>query len=296
MMRGVMRGFVVAARPLYLPGGLLLYAIGVALGRGPRDGAAIAAGAVVVTVVHVLTHFVNDAADVVTDDRTASPTVFNGGSRAIQRGLVTPRELHLAAAALAALVLLLAAMEAAHGLPRLAALHLAILVLGYAYSGAPFAFGRRGLGEVVTALVMGVLVPVAGAEAAGGATAQTLALTLPLFAETAFARLSTAYPDLAVDRATAKWTLPAWLGERRASLAFGAVALAIAAAGLAVAPALPAPGWQRACALAVASAAALVAWLVGSGRAARRPILVPLVGLGVYGASLVVVLAVCLAR
>ncbi|MCK6530325.1 hypothetical protein L6R50_23140 [Myxococcota bacterium] len=51
----------------------------------------------------------------------------------------------------------------------------------------------------------------------------------------------------------------------------------------------PAPGWQGA-ALGAAAVAAWIAWAVHTGRAERRPVWVPLAGLGAYGASLGVLL------
>lgn len=288
-----MRGFVVAARPRYLPGGLLPYALGVVLGRGAARPAAVFAGAAVVVFVHTVTHWVNDADDAETDALTASPTMFTGGSRAIQRGLVTPERLLRGARALSVAVLGIALLEVAVGDPIAAALHLAILGFGYAYSGAPFVLGRRGLGEADTALVMGVLVPLAGAHAGGGVSPVVWAVSALLFAETVVARLGTAWPDWEADRATNKRTLPVLLGRRRCAVAFAGAAALVALAGLLAAPSLPWPGWQRANAIAFASVAAIMAWLVGSGRAERRPIVLPLLGAGAWGASVLGLLVAC---
>lgn len=285
------QGLMVAVRPRYLPGGLLLYAVGLAAAGRRAPALEAAAGLCVVALVHAVTHFVNDAADVETDAR-ARPTGWSGGSRAIQRGLATPAGLLRAATALAALVVALAAWEAASGRGRAAALHLAILGLGWAYSGWPLALGRRGLGEAVTGLVMGVLVPLAGAAAAGATV--PAALLGMLFAQTAFARLCTAWPDLAADRATGKWTLPALLGPRRSALAFAAAAAASLWLGLAAAPLVPHPAWQRANALLFALAAGAVAAWVGAGRAAAAPERLPQASFFAYGSSLLMLLATLL--
>ena len=274
-----MTGLLLAARPFYLSGGLMLYALGVLAGSR-RDAAAIAVGTLVVVLVHVVTHYVNDAEDVVTDDRTASPTAFTGGSRAIQRGLVTPAVLLRAGAVLSAVVGGVVAWEIAEGDGTAAALHLAILVLGYAYSGRPFALGRRGLGEVTTATVMGVLVPLAGAHAAGGTV--PVAILALLFVMTLFARLCTAWPDVDADRDTGKRTLPVLLGPAHVAIGFAVTALVVAGVGVFAGALAAAP---------VTLAAAWIAWMIHTGRAARRPVLVPMAGVAAYGAGLFVLLA-----
>lgn len=286
-----MYGLLLAARLLYLPGGLLVYCVGVALGRGGGAPGAIACGALVVVLVHVLTHFVNDAEDVVTDERTAAPTAFYGGSRAIQRGLVTPRRLLRASLWLAAAVAGLAGLLVAFGDWGGAGLALAMMGLGYAYSGRPFTLGRRGLGEVDAALVMGVLVPLAGAHAAGGVTPTLWAVLPVFFFEIVLGRLCTAYPDLAADRDTGKRTLPVILGPRGSAAGFGLAAVLIAVLGQWTAAALPHPTWQRAATLVVALSGFGLAWLVGSGQAERRPTLLPMIGFPACGVHLFVLWA-----
>lgn len=279
-----MHGLLVAARPLYLGGGLLLFALGAALASGRRDWVGLGLGTLVVILVHVITHWVNDAEDVVTDAES-DPTALTGGSRAIQRGLVTPARLLTGSTWLGALVGAVAMVDVARGDGRSAALHLAILFFGYAYSGRPFMLGRRGLSEFDAALVMGVLVPLAGAHAGGGITRATWALTAVLFVETVFARLCTAFPDLAPDRATGKRTIPAMVGERGSIVAFLVVASLVIATGLAAAPFLPSPGLQRVRALVVATAPLSAAVAIATGFAARRRIATPLIGVVGYGVS-----------
>jgi 1,4-dihydroxy-2-naphthoate octaprenyltransferase len=288
-----MRGLWIASRPLYLPGGVMLYVLGALLaGRRPALAALpTMLGAIVVVLVHVITHWVNDAEDVETDDRTSSPTPLTGGSRAIQRGLVTPAALLRASLVLSIAVVAIAAFELVIGDSIAAALHLAILVLGYSYSGRPFAFGRRGLGEIVTATVMGALVPIAGAHAAGAISAPVTAAATLLFVETIFARLCTAWPDLEADRATGKRTIPVLLGARRSALGFLGAGVATIAVAFHVAPMLPAPGWQRAGAVVVALLAFAVASVVASGRAPKRPIVVPILGVLAYGVGMSVLFA-----
>lgn len=272
-----MRGLIVAVRPMYLGGGLLLFAIGAAMAGAPFDPRAIARGLLVVILVHVITHYVNDAEDVATDAQS-DPTAFTGGSRAIQRGLVTPARLLRASALLGAIVVAVAAVELAMGDRVAAGLHLAILLFGYAYSGRPFMLGRRGLSEIDAALVMGVLVPLAGAHAARGIDRATWAVAGVLFVETVLARLCTAYPDLDADRATGKLTIPALVGRRGSVAVFAAVGLIIVVVGIALAPMLPAPNVQRVRAVVAASAALACVYAMVSGLARRRPVVMPIIG------------------
>jgi 1,4-dihydroxy-2-naphthoate octaprenyltransferase len=290
-----MRGLLVAVRPMYLGGGLLLYAIGAAMAGAPYDARAIARGLIVVVLVHVITHYVNDAEDVATDAQ-ADPTAFTGGSRAIQRGLTTPRALMRASALLSAIVVAIALVELAMGDRVAAALHALILLFGYAYSGRPFMLGRRGMSEVDAALVMGVLVPLAGAHAARGIDRATWAIAGVLFIDTVFARLCTAFPDLDVDRATGKYTIPALVGVRGTVVVFAVVGALIAVVGIALAPSLPSPGVQRVRALAVASVALLGALAVGSGFAQRRRASMPLIGIVGYAITQFTLLATALMR
>lgn len=283
-----MHGLLIATRPMYLGGGLVLFALGAALGAGrswdERDPVALTLGALVVVLVHVITHYVNDAEDVATDDLT-TPTALTGGSRAIQRGLVTPQALLRVSAWLAALVGVIAMIDLARGDGLSAALHLTTLLFGYAYSGRPFTLGRRGMSELDAALVMGVLVPLMGAHAAGGITLASGAAAGVLFVETVFARLCTAYPDLEPDRRTGKLTLPVLVGERGAPWLFALATLAIAITGLLLAGSLPSPRLQQVRALVVTLVAACAFIAVRSGLAKRRPIVTPILGVVAYGLS-----------
>jgi 1,4-dihydroxy-2-naphthoate octaprenyltransferase len=117
-----------------------------------------------------------------------------------------------------------------------------------------------------------------------------VAAVLVLFVETVFARLSTAYPDLDPDGRTGKRTLAVLLGPRHVPLAFVAIACVMLVLTATVAPFLPEPAWQRASFLGVALAAAAIAWIIHSGRGAKTPVLVPMIAIGAYGASLTTLL------
>ncbi len=276
----------------------MFFVLGAALAGTPRgalDLRALSIGMVVMLLVHVITHYVNDAEDVATDERS-QPSPLTGGSRAIQRGLVTPAQLLGVSAVLAVVVVLIAAAEIATGDHLAGALYLAILFFGYAYSGRPFMLGRRGMSEVDAGLVMGVLVPLAGAHVAGGINRAVWAAAGVLFVDTMLARMGTAFPDLEADRETGKRTIPAMVGPRRSVIAFALLGLVVAAVGFALAPLLPEPDWQRARAVVGAAGGLLAAWAIASGAAARWRMLVPLVVMGPFGLSAAVLFTAALAR
>ena len=282
-------GLFVSARPFYLPGGLLLYILGVLAGAGRVHVWAAVMGLVIVTLVHVLTHYVNDAEDVATDNATNDPTMFTGGSRAIQRGLITARELRRASGLIAVIVVALIIAMAVAGHLIGAVLFAAILILSYSYSGPPLMLGRYGLGEVTAAGVMGFLVPLAGSCAAGGFSPELWPLVALLTAQTFFARLCTAYPDLDADRATKKWTLTALLGERGSAFAFLGAALANFIVGAVIAPLQPSAAARLASGSIVAGASALIAILIVTGAAKKKPIMAPILGLGATSVGLLII-------
>jgi 1,4-dihydroxy-2-naphthoate polyprenyltransferase len=284
-----MYGLLVSARPFYLPGGLLLYVLGVLVGPDPIQAWAVAMGLVLVTLIHALTHFVNDAEDVATDNATDDPTMFTGGSRAIQRGLTTVARLRHASWAIAVIVVALIIAMALAGDWIAALLFGAILLLSYSYSGPPLMLGRYGLGELTAAGVMAFLVPLAGSCAAGGFSAELWPLVALLFAQTFFARMCTAYPDIEADRATGKWTLTALLGERGSAYAFLAVAFANFLAGAVVGTAQLSSDARLASGSVVALAAGFIAILIATKRAKEKRVVVPMIGLGGTSVALLIV-------
>ncbi len=282
-------GLIVSARFNFLSGGIALYAIGVLFGRGSARPLDVAIGIVAVSLVHIITHLVNDAEDVITDEQTSNPTLLNGGSRAIQRGLVTPAQLRWASLVLSVAVLVISIVAAILGQPLAALLFMAMLGLGYSYSGPPLMLGRHGLGELTAGLVMALFVPMAGALAAGGFTPGLWAVVPLLVAQTIFARFCTAFPDIEADRQTRKWTIPALAGPRGAAIAFAGIAAIILVIGLVVGPSLDAYAARRTSAIVVALAGFLIAALIATGRVERHPVIVPVIGFLAFGAGMVLI-------
>jgi len=182
-------------------------------------------------LIHVGTNLLNEYADHVSgnDAANTTPTPFSGGSRVIQKGLIGPRAILLAAVASLALggsvgvylnlvtdgnvVLLLGA---------------AGIFLAYSYNVRPLRLGYRGLGEPAVGIGFGPL-PVAGAYyvQAGSLGPRVFLISLPIAVLIALVLLINGFPDHAADRAVGKNTLVVLLGKSRAVILYHALLAAV---------------------------------------------------------------------
>jgi 1,4-dihydroxy-2-naphthoate octaprenyltransferase len=143
-----------------------------------------------------------------------NPTPFSGGRRFIQQGILSPR-----ATLLAALAFL--AIGAAIGLVIvLVTQSLVILLLGLAgllggffYTARPIQLGYRGVGELVIALLFGLL-PVYGSYYLQTQAIETVPLSPALVVSILIFLLILVneFPDVDADAAVNKKTLVVWLG------------------------------------------------------------------------------------
>lgn len=145
-----------------------------------------------------------------------------GGSRVIQSGLISPRQL---SGALIALLLATFAVGAwlvgTSGLPWLWGLVLFAAASAVFYVAPPIRYGHRGLGEVFVCLNMGFIM------VAGTATVLTgrffpasLALSLPVGLMVAGVMYYQSLPEIETDPAAGKQTLASRLGKEGAVLLF----------------------------------------------------------------------------
>jgi 1,4-dihydroxy-2-naphthoate octaprenyltransferase len=182
----------------------------------------------------VAVHWANEAADAATDDLTIRTRV-SGGSGALAHSGIDPSVLTRWSIILAAAVLAGALAVIATGrMPIGAGLLLAVGVVGgLAYSVAPLALMRRGIGELANAVFGGLLLPLYGvASAAGRVEVLDLLAFLPFTFVTFCSVMATAWPDRVADGATGKRTLQVRLqpGRLRAIYAASVVAWATALA------------------------------------------------------------------
>jgi 1,4-dihydroxy-2-naphthoate octaprenyltransferase len=149
-------------------------------------------------------------------------TPFSGGSRVIQLGLLSPKEVlagSIILFALGALIGLYLTLTRGITVLYLGAIG---IISGFFYTAPPFKFASRGVGELLVGLNFGVLVVL------GSYYVQTKSLAIePLLASLPVSLLITAvlwineFPDYRADRDTGKLTLVVRLGRRRAVDLYG---------------------------------------------------------------------------
>jgi 1,4-dihydroxy-2-naphthoate octaprenyltransferase len=267
------RAWWLAIRPNTLPAAIGPVAVGlgaaVAVGTPLRADTALACLAVAL-LLQVVANLANDLSDFHRGADTADRT---GPTRVAAAGLVTPRALQVAIALVLGLAGLVGLYLVAVGGVVLLALGALAMVSALAYTGGPWPYGYRGLGEVFVFGFFGLV------AVAGTAYLQALALE-PLFvlAAVPVGALVTAIlvvnnlRDIPTDRAADKRTLAVTFGERFAKAEF--VALLVLAA--VVPPLAVVAGWVGPTAvlplLAIPLALPLVAEVraVGPGTDRRR--------------------------
>ena len=205
--------FLRLSRPLFLFGGVLLYALGALIAR--YQGSAINVGLywrgqLSVTALQLMTHYLNEYWDVETDSLNRNRTPFSGGSGVLVHGEL-PRE----TAFTAAMVCLAIAMAAASWLIFTSAVPLSvwvILLLGfigaYFYSSPPLMLSSTGYGELTTSIVVAGLVPALGHVVQSRQLSFLVLLaTAPLVLLHLAMLLAFEFPDLLSDEAAGKRTL-----------------------------------------------------------------------------------------
>ena len=207
--------FVRLSRLEFLVGGFAGFGLGAAVAA--HAGARItllsyAAGQLMVTAFHLMTHYANEFFDL-EGDRFGAATPFSGGSGVLVTGTLPPQTARTAALVCAALGISVCAALAWTGPPLAAGLGIAIGGGAWAYSAPPLRFAARGWGELDTALVVAVLVPLAGyamftGSIDGRAFAATIAPAAAMFAM----MIAVEWPDRNADIRAGKRNLLVRLG------------------------------------------------------------------------------------
>jgi 1,4-dihydroxy-2-naphthoate octaprenyltransferase len=239
--------FVRLARPHFLLGGLLLYALGAVIARYegyPVDWRVYGVGQLFVTSLQLMTQFLNEYWDVKADRLNTSRTLFSGGS-----GMLGPDGLQRETAFTAAVACLAVATGAAVWLlfeTRLAPAALAIMVLAFLgtffYSSPPISLVSTGFGELAASALVAGLVPALGHLLQAGHPSPLIVLaTAPLMMFHLAMLVAFEYPDFLSDEAAGKRTVLVRLGRRRGMLIHnGALLAGIGLAVLATFVGLPA--------------------------------------------------------
>lgn len=226
--------FLRLGRPLFLGGGFLLFALGAALARWAGhaiDLPRYLLGQATVTAFQWMTHYANDYFDYAADRANTTPTQWSGGSRVLANGEL-PRGVALVAAlvlgAIGCVLGTALVTRSPHG-ALVAATLVAMAVLAWQYSAPPLRLCATGLGELDTAIVVTVLVPLLGfvVQAPDLVGARQVALAIVPLALLQFAMLvAIEFPDAISDAAENKRTLVVRLGTAAAARLWIAITLA----------------------------------------------------------------------
>lgn len=224
--------FIALGRPLFLVGGFVMHALGVAAALyngAPLNLTTMLWGQIAITATQWMTHYANDYFDRAADRLNQTPTNWSGGSRVLLKGAVSARAAYIAAvlfaciAIVAALVLALTAPTGTAALPLI----LLALLLAWFYSAPPLRLHSRGVGELTTAIIVPGLTPLTGyVLQTGHLDLLPILAVLPLCCLQFCMLLAIEFPDAAGDHAAQKRTLVVRLGTERSARLYALVLIA----------------------------------------------------------------------
>jgi 1,4-dihydroxy-2-naphthoate polyprenyltransferase len=212
------------SRPIFLLGGIAVYALGAGIAHAQGfvvHSASYVLGQLFVTGLQLMTHYLNDYWDIEADRLNESRTMFSGGSGVLVAGLLSRK------AALTAAVACLAVSGTAAALliildsatPLCLWLMLWIFLGAYSYSSPPLNLASSGVGELTASLVVAGLVPALALVLSEGRPSPTVALALaPLVLLHYAMLLAFEFPDERSDQEAGKRTLLVRIGRYRAGL------------------------------------------------------------------------------
>ena len=194
----------------------VLLGIAIAATHGSFDALAAVLTVIGASFVQLGLNVANDVFDTVqgADDANVTPTRFSGGSRVIQYGLLSLRQM----AAMAAVFYLVAAgiglvLLWLRGSPALLAIGGLGLVVSVAYTAPPLRLVYRGLGEVAVAVGCGPLMVVGAYVVQTGGTLswEPVVASIPIALLVALILYVNEIPDRRGDARAGKRTLPVQL-------------------------------------------------------------------------------------
>jgi 1,4-dihydroxy-2-naphthoate octaprenyltransferase len=247
-----LRLYIRLARPHFLLGGLLLYALGAGIARylgTPIDWGVYILGQVWGTLLQLSTHFLNEYFDIEYDLNNPNRTFLSGGSGALGPGRL-PRATALwsAVGCLAVVASITVLLIKDSDITPLTAAFMFLIFLGaFFYAVPPVKLESTGYGELTTAILVSNLVPAFAFVLQTGHLHRLVAMgTFPLTFLCLAMLLSFELPDYGSDLKYGKRTLlvrAGWqlgMNMHNLMILFGYLILAIAVLlGLSTAIALP---------------------------------------------------------
>jgi 1,4-dihydroxy-2-naphthoate polyprenyltransferase len=212
--RSVARTWLLAIRPATLPASVsgVVVGLGAALGTGAPLRLDAALGCLAVALLlQICANMANDLSDF---RRGADTPDRLGPTRVAAAGLVTPRQLQIAIAAVIAVAGVVGGLLAFIGGPAFAVLGVAAIAAALLYTGGPFPYGYRGLGEPFVFTFFGLVAVVGTAELQSGRVDVLYALAaVPVGALTTAILVVNNLRDISTDRAADKRTLAVAYGK-----------------------------------------------------------------------------------
>ncbi len=221
-----------ATRPRFYPASILPVLAGTAWGyqtAAAFDALAFALGLIATVLVHAAANVLNDVGDEIGgSDRVNERRIYpyTGGSRFIQRDIMSVRQMRRWGIALLALALLPGGLLLLTKGPTILLFGVIGIALAVAYSFAPIKLAARGIGETAVAVGFGAL-PVTGAAwlQSGTVDSALLWFSVPVSMWVAAILLMNEVPDVEADGAAGKRTLAVRLRARGTALLYAGLHL-----------------------------------------------------------------------
>lgn len=168
------------------------------------------------SAIHLGLNVANDVSDATSgaDEANVNPTMFSGGSRVIQYGLVSLKAMRVTSLVCYAIGIAIGLYLTAVAGPQLLWIGAAGLFLSIFYTAPPFKLVHRGLGEICVALgfgpimVLGTYYAVRGASAGeGGLSFEALYASLPVALLIMLVLYVNQIPDRPADERSGKRTI-----------------------------------------------------------------------------------------
>jgi len=212
--------FLRLSRPIFLLGGIALYALGALVARYegyPLDWGAYLVGQLFVSSLQLMTHYLNEYWDMEVDQLNKSRTLFSGGSGVLSGGEL-PREVALNAAFVCMAVNSASAIALVFQYragPAAWAIMLLALLGALFYSSPPLKLASTGYGELTASVIVAGLVPAfAHLLQTGRPSLLILLATAPLVVFHYAMLIAFEFPDFLSDEAAGKKTLLVRIGRR----------------------------------------------------------------------------------
>ena len=215
--------WVLAARPrtLWAAVAPVLVGSGLAFGSGVFRADATAAALICGLCFQVAANFANDASDA---RRGADPETRLGPTRVVATGLLTSRQVWIAAWAMFATAAACGLYIASITSWVLVGVGAIAILATIAYTGGPSPYGYRGLGEVSVFIFFGLVATVGTRYAHDGtAPLEAWLLAIPVGLTAAAILVANNVRDIDTDAAAGKRTLAVKLGRDRARALYTAI-------------------------------------------------------------------------